>query len=150
MKAGGKDAGANGSGESVVGGIAEFGNDVATLFELQAKLVSLDLKDCLAKVTTPMLFAVTGMALALASLPVILFGVAFLLAALLKINQGWAMLLTGVVVLVASAVIALTSLSRVRLGFEAFRRSREELVRNLSWLRTVLVHSGRSKSPRRF
>ena len=60
-----------------------------------------------------------------------------------------ALLLTGAVVLVVSAVVALLALRQIRAGFAVFQRSREELVRNLSWLRTVLVYSGRSYKGRR-
>jgi uncharacterized membrane protein YqjE len=136
--------------EGVVGGIAEFGNDMATLVELQAKLALIDLKEATAKAIVPIAFSVIGLALVLASLPVILFGVALLLAALLHIGEGWAMLLTGAPVLVVSGAVVAIAGMRVRNSFNSFQRSREELVRNLSWIRTVLVHSGRSHSGRRF
>jgi hypothetical protein len=103
----------------------------------------LDLKDCLDQAIRPMILVVIGLALGMASLPVILFGVALVLATLLQISQGSAMLLTGLVVLVVSGLLAFLASSRVRLSLDSFRRSREELVRNISWVRTVLVHSGR-------
>jgi uncharacterized membrane protein YqjE len=143
MKAGGDGTRTTSLPEGVVGGIAEFGNDMATLVELQAKLALIDLKQATAKAILPIAFSVIGLALVLASLPVILLGVALLLAALLHISEGWAMLLTGAPVLVISGVVVAIAGMRVRNSFDSFQRSRDELVRNLSWIRTVLVHSGR-------
>ncbi|HMB05105.1 MAG TPA: phage holin family protein [Isosphaeraceae bacterium] len=150
MKAGGDGTRTTGLPEGVVGGIAEFGNDMATLVELQAKLALIDLKESTAKASLPIALCVIGLALVLASLPVVLFGTGLLLAALLHIGEGWAILLTGAVVLVISGVVVVVAGMRVRNSFDILRRSREELARNLSWIRTVLVHSGRSSSGRRF
>jgi uncharacterized membrane protein YqjE len=137
-------------GESLVGGISDFAENVATLLELQAQLAMLDLKECIARATLPLIFVAIGLALMLASLPVILGGLALVLATALNIGIGAALLLTGLVVLVVSGLIAYTAWLRSRPGFDSFRRSREELVRNLSWIRTVVVHSGRSPKERRF
>jgi uncharacterized membrane protein YqjE len=136
--------------ESVVGGISEFASDVSTLLELQAKLLALDLNECVARTTTPVIVATVSLAFLFASLPVILAGLALVLAAFLKLSIGWTLVLTGLVVLVVSGGLVYGASARLRLSLDCLRRSREELVRNLSWLRTVLVHSGRSKSPRRF
>src|SRR5512135_144679 len=100
MKAGGDGTRTTSLPEGVVGGIAEFGNDMATLVELQAKLALIDLKEATAKAVLPIAFSVIGLALVLACLPVILLGVARLLAAQLHIGEGWATLLTGAVALV--------------------------------------------------
>lgn len=149
LKAAGNGTRTNGSAESMVGGIAEFGNDVATLAELQAKLAMYDLKECVEDVAKPVLATAVGLALALASLPVILAGVGLMLAAALHVSEGLALLLTGAVVLATSGALAFVASRRMFAGLANFQRSREELVRNLSWIRTVLVHSGRTLSSRR-
>jgi len=139
----------NGSPEArVVGGIAEFGNDIATLVELQAKLTMLDLKDCLAKVLVPSALIVVGLASILGAMPVVLLGAADLLAAALKIRDGWAMLLTGAFAVIVATVVVFISARKIGPSLSSFQRSREELNRNLAWIRTVLVHSGRNL-PRR-
>jgi len=139
-----------GQPEGVVGNIAEFGNDVAPLAELQAKLATLDFKESTARAIVPLALVVGGIALLLASLPVALLGVAWLVASALSIREGWAALLTAGVAAVVAAILAWVALTRLLASFESFRRSREELVRNISWIRTVLVHSGRSIPKGRF
>jgi len=133
---------------SVVGSIAELGNDIMTLAELQAKLLALDLKECTAQAGTSLALILAGLTVMLASLPVAVLGVAYLVADALGIKPGWAMLLTVAVVLVLGGVLLAVCVPRLRRSFAAFRRSREELNRNLSWIRTVLLYSGRS-APRR-
>jgi len=139
----------NGTPEGrVVGGIAEFGNDIATLAELQFKLTLIDLKECVQRAMVPLGLAAVGLFLILGALPVALLGVATLVAVALKIGTGWAMLLTGGVVLVLAGVVVVVSALRLVPSFSSFRRSYEELTRNMAWIRTVLFYSGRN-IPRR-
>jgi len=132
----------------VIGGIAEFGNDVATLAELQVKLFAFDLKASVDRALFPLIVSVAGLLILVGSVPVVLIGVAQLLAMAMGIHLGWALLLVGLVTLVGAAAVAAIAATQFSGSFESFRRSREELVRNLSWIRTVLTHSGRSV-PRR-
>jgi Putative Actinobacterial Holin-X, holin superfamily III len=142
-------SGADGAPEKqVLGGIAEFGNDIATLAELQARLTLLDLKECLQKLTVPVALVGAGLVAVIGALPVALVGVAGLLASALKISPAAASLLTGGVVLVVAVGTVAVAASRIPASFSSFRRSREELTRNLAWIRTVLLYSGRDV-PRR-
>lgn len=144
-------AGYSGNGNGgVVGSIADFGNDVATLVELQAKLAALDMKESVRMTVPPLAALVTGLAFVMAALPVLMLGVAWLLASWLTIHVGWAMLLTAGVILTLSILTAAIAARRLGRGLDAFRRSREELARNVSWIRTVLMHSGRPVARRRF
>jgi len=129
---------------SLVGNIAEFGNDVATLAELQAKLTVYDAKDCLNRATVPL--AVIGVAavLALGSIPVLLIGLADLIASGTKLSPEAARLIVGLVVLASAGLAGFMALKASLRSLESFRRTNEELTRNISWIRTVLVHSGRS------
>ncbi len=70
---------------SMVGNIAEFGNDIATLVELQAKLAAYDAKECVSRAVWPIIFLAAGAAVALSSLPILLLGTADLLDRL----SGW-------------------------------------------------------------
>ena len=134
--------------QGVVSNIADFGNDIATLVELQAKLAALDARDSLARATTPLILLGLGSVLALGSLPVILIGLADLIAANTKLSAGMAQLIVGLVALVLAGGAAFVGLKGSTSSLESFRRSKEELARNLSWIRTVLVHSGRTAGRR--
>jgi hypothetical protein len=134
--------------KQVLGGITEFGNDIANLAELQARLALIDLRDCLQKALVPVALVGAGLIALIGALPVALLGLAGLLASALKISQAAAQLLTGGVALaVALGTVAAAAL-RIGPTFQSFRRSREELTRNLAWIRTVLLYSGRDL-PRR-
>jgi hypothetical protein len=137
-----RDSG-NGNG-TIVGSIADFGNDVATLVELQARLASVDTRESVARATVPLAVAGAGAVVLLASVSVILFGLADLVASALAISPGLARSLTGLVSLTLAGAVLYLSAHELGKSLEPLRRSREELVRNLAWLRTVLVHSGRT------
>ena len=132
----------------VVSNLADFGNDIATLAELQAKLAVLDAKESVARATTPLIVLGAGAAVALASLPVILLGLADLIASNTRVSPGLARLLVGLGALILAGGAAFLGLKGSTASLEGFRRSREELARNISWIRTVIVHSGRSSGRR--
>jgi hypothetical protein len=133
---------------TVVGNIADFGNDIATLAELQAKLTLLDAKDAAAKASMPLISLGAGLALAFASLPVILIGLADLIATSSRLSSGASQLIVGLVALTIAGVAGLIGWKGSAGSLTSFRRSSEELTRNLCWIRTVLVHSGRSGGKR--
>ncbi|GAC1466421.1 MAG: hypothetical protein NVSMB9_06950 [Isosphaeraceae bacterium] len=147
-----KGPGASGHHEGnggVVSGIADLGNDIATLVELQAKLAALDLRASSERLLWPVVVVVAAVLLAVSSIPVILLGIADLLSRALNINPGWGMLLTAVASLIVAAILITLFYKRIVQSFEPLRRSREEMTRNLAWIRTVLVHSGRAFTGRR-
>ncbi len=149
LRGGSVQANGNGSrSNGVLGSLTEFGNDVATLAELQAKLAALDFQESSARAKLPLGLLAGGLALLTASLPVLLLGAAALLAEALHIREGWASLIVGGAALATAVALVAVGAPRLSASFESFRRSREELTRNLSWMRTVLLYSGRSV-PRR-
>ena len=81
------------------------------------------------------------MVVVLAAVPVILLGIADLLARAMGIAPGWTMLMTGIGALVLMGLILYLSVHELIRSLNPLRRSHEELVRNLAWLRTVLVYS---------
>jgi uncharacterized membrane protein len=129
---------------SLVGNIAEFGNDVATLAELQAKLAAYDAKECASRATIPLIVVVVASVLAVGSVPVVLIGLADWIASSTRLSAGATQLIVGLVSLVVAGVAGTIALRASLRSLESFRRSNEELTRNLSWIRTVLVHSGRA------
>lgn len=140
----------NGSAEGVVGSIAEFSNDVATLAELQLKLVAEDFKEVQAKALLPLSLFLVGLVVLLGSVPVAVGGIALLVAQALSISIGWALLVTALVIMILTGLLAIFAGRRLVASFASFRRSREELVRNINWIRTVLVYSGRAVPRRRW
>ena len=134
---------------TVVGNIADFGNDIATLAELQAKLTLLDAKDAATKATTPLIVLGVGAALALGSLPVILIGLAGVIAQVFQVPAGSSQLIVGLTALAIAGGAGFVGWKGSTGSLSSFRRSSEELTRNLSWIRTVLIFSGRGGGKRR-
>ena len=131
---------------SMVGNIAEFGNDIATLVELQAKLAAYDAKDCVGRATYPLIVLVAGGAVVLSSVPVLLLGLAAAVASFFAVPEWGARLIVGGVAMAVAGLVAYLSYREAIGSITSFRRSTEEFTRNLSWVRTVLVHSGRGMS----
>ena len=127
----------------MVGSLAEFGYDVATLAELQAKLALVELKQATQRAVLPTIALIGSVVFGLAALPILLLGIAELIAARQGIPIFWALLLTAGATLVLAAAISWVAWIRFNKSFEALRASREELARNLSWIKTVLAQSGR-------
>jgi len=131
--------------EGVVGNLTEFGNDVMTLAELQAKLAAIDLRDGVARAVLPAGIVAVSLALMLSASTVLLAGIGMLVATALHLDAGWGLLFAGLIGLVLGGAGAMLAAGRLPGSFENLRRSHEEFTRNLSWIRTVLVYSGRAR-----
>jgi Putative Actinobacterial Holin-X, holin superfamily III len=130
-------------------GVAEFVDDLTSLAELQAQLAAADFRDAARKSAVPILLTVVGLVVMVASVPVALLGAGWLLASVLNIHQGWAMLLTAGAATALGGVAAALGGRRLSHSFDSFRRSRKQLMLNLAWIRTVLVTSARPHARRR-
>jgi Putative Actinobacterial Holin-X, holin superfamily III len=134
----------NGPGQ-VVTNVAEVGQNVFTLAELQARLAVIELKRNLEAAKVGAAVLATGVVLALASLPIALAGIAELLVSELAMKRGLALLLVALVAFaIAGACITIAAL-RLRSSRPGFPLSQEEFARNVNWLRTVLLYRGRSR-----
>lgn len=124
-------------------GVESFGNDLATLASLQAKLAAADARESLLKA----LPAVVGLAvlvlLLIGGMGAIVAGFAVWLAAALKWGLGVSLMVVGLGCLVVGALFSMLCLRLLGSSFTSFRRSSEELERNLAWVKTTLTQSGR-------
>ncbi|MDB5353141.1 MAG: hypothetical protein JWN86_4388 [Planctomycetota bacterium] len=134
----------------VFGNLAELGSDIANLAELQVKLTAVDLQTSLRRAVVPATMLATGLVVLLAALPIALIGASELLADVLVLaHRGWAYVIVAGIALVLTIVLALISLPRLRRSFDNLVNSKEELERNVAWIKTVLAYSGRLPSQRR-
>ena len=124
--------------------IGELSGDIASLVELQAQLTAIDLKEAVGRVTIPTALLMVAVVVLLASLPVLLIGLGFILATAFSLSQGVAFLMTGLAFIVIAGILGFLAVRGVLTSMQSFRRSREELVRNVSWVRTVIAQSGKT------
>ena len=127
----------------VIEGVSSFGTDLATLGLLQARLAACDLKDS-TRASSPLIAGlVIAGTIAASSVVLGLAGLAWWLASVFQVQVGIVMMITGLVALIIASVAAALLFRRLGRCFSYFRRSQEELERNLAWIKTTLVHSGR-------
>jgi len=130
--------------EGVFGNLAELGGDIASLAELQVQLAAADAKESLGRAILPAILLGAGVVFLLAALPVALIGVSMLLADALGLTHpGWAYLIVAGVTAALTVVLVLIGLPRLSHAFASFIRTKEELSRNVAWIKTVLANSGR-------
>ena len=128
---------------TMVSNVAGFGENLLTLGELQARLTAKELVQNFQAAKTAGALGLAGFLLAVASVPIVLLGIAELLVSELAMKRGYALLSVGAAaILIAGVAVAFAGswLRRKRLGFPL---SGEELTRNINWVRTVLRYSGR-------
>ena len=129
--------------ENVLESLSDLGGDVASLVELQAKLTAIDLKETIDKATYPTVTLAVAAVVLIGAIPVMFIGLAFVLAIALSISQGASLLIVGVTFALIGGVIGWIAMMKVLQSLQSFRRSREELIRNIAWVRTVIAQSGR-------
>jgi hypothetical protein len=145
-------AGGNGNGAGtgdLVGNIAGFGDDLLSLAGLQSRLAVIEFRQNVQAAKIGGAVIAMGAVLALAAIPVALAGIAELLVSYAGMNRGVALIAVAVATLAIAGTAIALAIGRLGAADMGFPLSREEWARNLNWIRTVVLHSGRSARPRR-
>jgi uncharacterized membrane protein YqjE len=121
--------------------VREFAHDVLTLAELQTQLFVADVQECGQRVLVPGLVLLCGVALGLACFPFALAALALFLIQVFEISYAAGFLIAVVVGAVLSALLCVLGWIQVRKRVTVLRRSQQELVRNLRWIKKVLERS---------
>jgi uncharacterized membrane protein YqjE len=123
---------------NVTASFAELAHDVIELAELQAKLFGLDVKDATQKTRTSLLLSVVALCVLLGSIPVALMALAYLLIEQLEWSNAVGFGVATLVGLLLSAGILAAGYFKFKSGKSAMQRSREELSRNVAWIKATL------------
>jgi hypothetical protein len=129
--------------EGVIGGVSSFGTDLATLAALQARLAACDLRDSMKQAIPSLVGLIAFGIIGVAGMVVGLAGLALWLAEVFQARPGIVMMVVALAALVAAGIASVLLVRSLIASFTYFRRSQEELDRNLAWIKTTLVYSGR-------
>ena len=126
--------------------ISHLAHDAIELGELQIQLLKTDGDRAVGRVRSAIVLAVVALAFLLSSLPVLLLAASESLVAYAQWSRPLALLVAAVTALAVCAIAAAVGWSKVRQSLKSFRRSSEELSRNVAWLKSELRRSG-SREP---
>lgn len=136
--------------DGVIGNLAELGGDIAGLADLQVRLAVADVKTSASRAALPVALIASGGVFVLSALPVALIGASELLADGMQLaHRGWAYLIVAGGMAAIAAILAFIGIPRLMKSFDTLVRSKEELARNVAWIKTVLANSGRPPAHRR-
>jgi len=127
----------------MLNGIGDLGNNLVTLTTLQARLAAEDFRESTSRALPALIAVAVLIPLGFASFTAALFGLASWMAADLGIPPGRSLLIVAAGGIILCSSMAVLAIRRLHASVSSFRRSGEELERNIAWLRTVLMQSGR-------
>jgi hypothetical protein len=118
--------------------LGELAHDVITLAELQAKLFVEDARIIAQSARRWAIVLVAAALIALASLPVAVLGIAYLVS-WTGLDLALSMLLVSLILLGAMGAMIVVSARRLKGATEPLQRSAEELQRNVEWVKQRLT-----------
>ena len=123
------------------GQAAEVTGDVIELAELQVRLAKADAENAVRIAVFPIAVIGTSGVVLLASLPVLLFSIAGLVARTSGMSVEFAQMLVSAIATVLAISAAAIAGRYLKSAVQAFGRSAEELKHNLMWLKTIFRSS---------
>jgi uncharacterized membrane protein YqjE len=132
---------------NVAASVSDLTHDVIELSELQVQLLTLDVKQSVEKARACLVLAVVGACMLLGTIPVALLAFAALLAEQLGWSYAAAGAMAAFVGLLIAGVVLGVAWSYIKKGLVSFDRSREELRRNVAWLKSTLRTRGQAVQP---
>lgn len=126
----------------MAGGISELAHDVVTLAELQLKLMRLDVQESAQRMIGPSVAMVVAGVVVFGCVPVLLLGLAFLLAETTSLSIAGGSLIAGTLGLLAAGVTGYLAYRRLRCCSVQLDRSRKELTQNVNWIMKAVRSPG--------
>jgi hypothetical protein len=134
--------------KAVARSTAEFLHDVATLAELQGKLVVIDFREGTSKLLTPVILLVIGIVVALGCVPIALAALALTLVEVAELSAAASFGIALLVGVVLAGLLTAFSIGAVKRSLNMFERSLYEWSRNVKWVKDTLKRLG--EMPRRY
>lgn len=113
-------------------------HDVIELGELQTRLFLVDLNEAKRGSIVPILLGVGSFCLALASVPILLAGLAWALVEYAEWDLAAAFTVTAIVALVVAGCMAWSGWRLMSRALGKLSRSRDELATNVAWIKSAL------------
>jgi hypothetical protein len=113
-------------------------HDVIELSELQAQLFGHDVKSTAQKTRTSLVLSVVGVCVLLGAVPVLLIALGDFIAEQTGWPQSAGLAIAAMIGIVASAVLLGAARNRMSAGLNSLQQSREELSRNIAWIKASL------------
>lgn len=131
---------------STPGNVGRLMHRLVDLTELQLELLKIDARDGFKSLAAPIFMVALGIVLGFGSTFLLLLALAqFLIGA--GLSEEAALLFTGVFGLVLASGAAVLGWRLFQRAAATFDRSKTELQRNITWLKTTLKHSSFEKRP---
>jgi hypothetical protein len=130
---------------NVAASFAGLTHDIIELGELQAQLLVCDVKKTSQNVRTSLVLFIIGIGVLLGCIPIVLISLAELLMWLWEWPPPAAYAVAALVGLLCCATLLGLGYTKIKTGFEALNRSRDELNRNIAWLKSTLRDRGQSR-----
>jgi len=118
--------------------IGGFAHDVLTLAELQSKLFVTEVQEHGRRAAFPTMVLLFGVTLGVACCPIALVAFALMLVQATGLSLASAFSITAISGVILSLLISVIGCILIRSRVSTPSRSREELARNLKWMKTVL------------
>lgn len=113
-------------------------HDVVELAELQAQLLSLDVKSTSRNARAAFVLTIVGASFLLSAISVGLFALAAVLVEQLDWSQSAADLVAAVIGIILGGAALAAAWRLWQSGFGSLKRSRDELTRNIAWIKASL------------
>jgi hypothetical protein len=130
---------------AVFGNAAGVVHDFTELLELQVKLFAADVSAVKRRIVLPIAALVLSICVTLAILPVLLVGVAELFIQHADLSRATAFFASAGCGALVASILALVGWWRIRAGLHELQNSREELRKNIEWIKKTLRHGGQER-----
>jgi len=122
--------------------------DVVALTELQVELLQVDAREAVRRVLMPLALMFAAGVVALCTVPMLLLLIAEVLVATTGMPYWLALLIVVILGFVVAGIVALLGWESLRSPLGAFQRSRDELARNIDWLKRTVAQQATADTRR--